>query len=923
MRSWTRQVLISNVYPLSLYEKKAERGYCTDIPFDVHRAWFNSTLSFRYSHNYDEEREVQADLFEVGSTHTDGCLGPFNLNTVGYHDALMYGVNFRWMHIKLDSPEVPVLGLLEDLVKECPCISDHLKTVALKVILEASEQHSELTHRNPEVCTGNIIRYVGRHQAYPTHDDLHYNQSWDTEPVMFVSTPFLTVELDKARNRSSSGNLSRSPLEFIYGAGSKNDQPFWLAEATVNSPKLHITRMMRVPEASFLLIGSEVLISISSVPWKLMLPVPATITINREDERPQREFYSVQIIYDTDIGVDSLKVWKGCSYGDFLRKSLGLSQDEELNLSSYRLVDESKRTVDHLSWSKYLKSGEVERHEFSLIDCSSETSTVHSNMSVAAPPVSESQKSNKSSSVSFSDSVSRPTVVYYILPELPPSKSTLREPSQSSFEILYYKHSRAIMNQKDNIQALLSLGVDLDERPKQKFPCFLSQSLGQDTIESLVIDGYVELRHQKDKLQQSILQTPYTDLLTDPSAYTRHTVYDRCKILCLVTGNELSPLAFEPHGQKHWVYEIHRPFDILKLQSIFTLSDEIFSYFLPESSTVAACSVSKRYWGALDLQIYLSTLLVPKSGQFAISPLLTFVTQGDLGIALKDLPDDSCEHCINGAVYSSIHDALNHLHQHHIKCHHNDQDTSMLNDPCAIWVYSKLLDPKPDEETFEPASSFYRDLMKMLSNVKGICASNVVDDQNMKISLGHYFSNIICRFLLAAAHSLSINKALLEDSETDMGHNEYEFSYINSQIDAINDKMKEQFRLVTHHAKVSGMARNGINRPITADIGPEFLLANLIINLQRWAIDPNTGSRMDANAFCKIFHLAGQPSAVKDLRRRRILEISALEEEMDALCVITEIQRRVNKAYTKILGPDFFQQDTTDDEYVKNRSKRP
>jgi hypothetical protein len=60
-------------------------------------------------------------------------------------------------------------------------------------------------------------------------------------------------------------------------------------------------------------------------------------------------------------------------------------------------------------------------------------------------------------------------------------------------------------------------------------------------------------------------------------------------------------------------------------------------------------------------------------------------------------------------------------------------------------------------------------------------------------------------------------------------------------------------------------------------------------------------------------------SALRNPKRQRFLEISALEEQLDALRDILEVQGRLTEAYRTILDPHFFRISSTDWAYVKDR----
>ncbi|KAF5612456.1 mg2+ transporter [Fusarium subglutinans] len=573
MRSWVNQVLVSDVHGLNLHEKQARVICSTRASSDSYRAWFNPTL-------WLEGQATRSDLFDIGYAeyYQDFARShSFTLNSLGYRGRPKRDVKFRWVHLESLSSN---FQMLEHLVAECPFISKPLRSVALKVLLEASQQCSKPDASKSQIDTGNVIRYIGRHRVHSLSRD---TDTRDTQPVIFVSTPYLLMAQKPPAAPVSGETRKRNLIEFLYGSESGSFQQPWLDRSTANGFKYSIAGMLEVPEASFLLIGSD-------------------------ETRTRRS---------------DLVIEKECSHESFVHKAFGLPRNDRLSLGSYILVDEHDRLVNDSVWHNYLKSGEVERHVFRLTKTPSAFPAEHI-------------KGSSTGSVGFKET------------------------------------STDVSN------------------------------------------------HQAIALEPS------------------HT------------------------------------------------------------------------------RIYKSELLRPNELSFSIS---------------------------NNEI-----------------------------EVCTTYMSGMSYVIKPKESRLS--------------------------------------------WMILA-------RAGLRNFKTGMQHSADEgLSAIHAKMIEINQKIHEQLDLATRDIMVSGTSRGDNDQLIVSDIGPEFLLANLISNLQNHTAMDQTGQSLDIIQHYRRVSSGLQYIAVRDPRRRRFLEISALEEETDALRAVIEIQRRMAKTLKRILSPDFFRNGTTDDEYLENRRKR-
>ncbi|KAG9495211.1 hypothetical protein J7337_013446 [Fusarium musae] len=136
----------------------------------------------------------------------------------------------------------------------------------------------------------------------------------------------------------------------------------------------------------------------------------------------------------------------------------------------------------------------------------------------------------------------------------------------------------------------------------------------------------------------------------------------------------------------------------------------------------------------------------------------------------------------------------------------------------------------------------------------------------------------------------------------------------HAQTHNLESKLKCQLEDARRDVMMASETQIDTDRLTISPIGLEFLLITLLRNLHDHPIHPETDQKLDVVRHCRDKSTALRFAAVRDPRRRRFLEISALEEEMEALRIIFEVQTRTVKAFAQVLSPDFFSKDTTDRE---------
>ncbi|KAK8035750.1 hypothetical protein PG991_001823 [Apiospora marii] len=129
----------------------------------------------------------------------------------------------------------------------------------------------------------------------------------------------------------------------------------------------------------------------------------------------------------------------------------------------------------------------------------------------------------------------------------------------------------------------------------------------------------------------------------------------------------------------------------------------------------------------------------------------------------------------------------------------------------------------------------------------------------------------------------------------------------------------ELLKLAKRDVILLGSKNHNIDKLIIAPVGPEFLLTALLRDVQNDTILQGTGQKVDIVKYYRNLTNKTRFGAVRDPKRQRFLEISALEEELEALRKVNRVQKRLFLAWERMLRPDGFQSATTEWTYVKDR----
>ena len=140
------------------------------------------------------------------------------------------------------------------LVDKCPYLPDPLRKVAFNVLEEAEGQTIQSHGQKSQINTGTVIHKFGRMDKGPSI--LNYDNFEDTEPVIFLSIPYLAFSEAQAADSHREEKNYRSLLKFIYGRDVEDLQQTHIHPLIDGTARANDWPSIEVPETEFLLIGS-------------------------------------------------------------------------------------------------------------------------------------------------------------------------------------------------------------------------------------------------------------------------------------------------------------------------------------------------------------------------------------------------------------------------------------------------------------------------------------------------------------------------------------------------------------------------------------------------------------------------------------------------------------------------------------------
>lgn len=388
------------------------------------------------------------------------------------------------------------------------------------------------------------------------------------------------------------------------------------------------------------------------------------------------------------------------------------------------------------------------------------------------------------------------------------------------------------------------------------------------------------------------------------------------------------------------------------LQDLFHMSRSVMGLFVPEAMALPHThdAVMKKYWGSLERIFRLVRVLLMMTAQSREATLSSAETTGtpinSFTIRsptphLTDSFHSSCDACIRGVEYKSIHEALDHMHTTHGNENHTPK-YKPADDPCTAWIRMQGRidsDMAAIDENVRLALAIVRDFIEQLgalrraaeelhmsivlqpppsiSKSKGPVAASVATDKvlpSLPSSVVRAFEEIVMLHL-QTAHRLSLvsrrrgytYKAALLDAGSRC-----------RQCFEDATKLFESAKRVLIIPGVATSATRGIN---LEPVGPQYLMLVILAHLQNRAVTPTSasasvkhpskprdGGLRDQPAIDLYADYADmlQYQVNRRPQRRLFLDIRGLEEELEAAAKLSRAQQALLERLAQALDPTTY-----------------
>jgi hypothetical protein len=213
-----------------------------------------------------------------------------------------------------------------------------------------------------------------------------------------------------------------------------------------------------------------------------------------------------------------------------------------------------------------------------------------------------------------------------------------------------------------------------------------------------------------------------------------------------------------------------------------------------------------------------------------------------------------------------------------------------------------------------PAATFAGDLLTIRDSIQQIQLLAKDKEVGYPLSLVTTFECIVGKYVLLAKQLSCLNRA-----ENGVSDATVSTSLTNLRTDAvkIDRKLYKWLRIAKRDIMISEPSTDKGRGIIISALSAELLLALLVRNLQRNTVEQVENIGPDIVEHYRRVSSELRASAIRRPKRRMFLEISAHEEELDALRAVFEIQGRTLKAYRKLLDTDRYEQSSTDQDYLQ------
>ncbi|RBR10188.1 uncharacterized protein FIESC28_09574 [Fusarium coffeatum] len=811
-RPWIKQMSISKSLPLCDHQKATESLVTGLKPPDTVKAWLRQTM-------LPKDWSVNTHLCEI-------IEGVYAESPTESPNIDLNVVDCNWRELR-DGRKIKIRWLL--------------KPVTLGVLLDANEQLPD--NSTSVVHTGTVIKHVG----YIIDKPIRFVNT--TEPVIFLSTPSLTVPEKAAKDRQTLETSFRTLLQFLYGSGFSIDSDRNVGVPALQRPQSDLVNALKVPETGFLLIGSETLINFSTESWKNL--VSSNIRFRwhiQSTEDTENDHYEVKVLKNTQTLESTITIGKTCDYETFMKKAEE-ALDIGVGLEMYVLIKEHKVPIDEETWTEYTRSGEVGRHVFHFDD--SLRSLWEQGIRQPDDALQVKQQANVLPLIpgkDISDSMSETS-------QEPPSSGDLTSPSKPLVELTGIDDYEGPGNPSSASSTFSSPGT-LSEGSFVPFLFWKSPKINPQMRSSQEMTEGIYLL---DRLRSMQFEEPI-GRLESVAQCTRRDFELKCKIAKDNLEKTTSATASDTaHHEDPQTCNTQRDY------SQYSSDTQILEQLL---------QVSNHFRGTLDALVRQVSLASVPVYEFenprwlSISPFLSIAAPDHkFSFRWKKLLPEGCSDC--GRVYQRV-----------------EQD-EIIYDPCLGWLQWGVSEPQLDESYTSIVRQLSEDLLDIWTMAHEIHTLALGKNLFLLQSLMDTFEHIVIKIALAAEELAQMNQVRLRLPETSV--------------------------------VMADIGHDGRDRLNISTINPEVLVTILLNNLHRDTIVQGTRKKLDIVKHYQRVSNALRSAAIRNPARKRFLEISRLEEELEALQAVLQVQECTLERYKVAINPVGLKSDPTSLAYLQDR----
>ena len=134
-----------------------------------------------------------------------------------------------------------------------------------------------------------------------------------------------------------------------------------------------------------------------------------------------------------------------------------------------------------------------------------------------------------------------------------------------------------------------------------------------------------------------------------------------------------------------------------------------------------------------------------------------------------------------------------------------------------------------------------------------------------------------------------------------------------------NQKVWDSLNRAKHSVVMADIGHDGFDRLNISTISPEVLVTIFLNNLHRDTIVQGIRKKLDVVKHYQRVSNALRFAAIRNPARKRFLEISRLEEELEALQAVLQVQKCTLDRYKVAINPAGSKSDSTSPAYLQDR----